>query len=375
MDEGNVQTSSLEAATVLQEECGTIPEEGGALYKIFVTPGKYQPKSQRKSKTPKRKVPEDNSVESDQPKDKGRPRTPSGQVLTSSIGDIKSLLEAQVSRASSPFVFSQGRNPANRIPPQQSKDSAEHGNYDQHDLRCVNDLKQQTEQFLLINKHFNLSGSDKVVESEAVSSIRDQSNGRSVNTSPIRTSTDKKQKDKSFSMCDKGKRSEASESIEEANKMEVGPEESADPILKAMAMLEQQRLTNPTIDIRTVIQMFEDLKTSITNTIKEEMKTNHQECKVNEDLQVKHRLLEARVHLCENKERALANTMSVMNERMRELQMKLEISEANNAKRAFVLSGFEASEKKTHLQKTSRSVSAPGDASGSVHRRPILHRQ
>ena len=58
--------------------------EKSPVFDLFKTPAKFQAKSAKR--TPKRKQTDE---------DHSRPRTPSGQVLTSSIGDIKNLFEQQ----------------------------------------------------------------------------------------------------------------------------------------------------------------------------------------------------------------------------------------------------------------------------------------
>ena len=66
-------------------------EEVGNLFPLFTSPSKFQPNknsTKKAKKTPKRKY----SDETEEKSNKARPRTPSGQVLSSSVEDIKSQL-------------------------------------------------------------------------------------------------------------------------------------------------------------------------------------------------------------------------------------------------------------------------------------------
>ena len=77
--------------------------EDSAIFGIFKDPAQYQPKLR---KTPKRKASETESIENSENSNGDnvhRSRTPSGQILTSSIETIKSQLRAQVSGSSQPF--------------------------------------------------------------------------------------------------------------------------------------------------------------------------------------------------------------------------------------------------------------------------------
>ena len=113
--------------------------------------------------------------------------------------------------------------------------------------------------------------------------------------------------------------------------------------------MEAKKKENPTVDVRTVIKMFDDIKITIKETIEAEMKKQHVKYSGSvpqQDLERTVKLLQAKVDVCENRERMMINTMASLTDKVRELQEKSELNDINNTKRMFILSGFEASSKK-----------------------------
>ena len=107
-----------------------------------------------------------------------------------------------------------------------------------------------------------------------------------------------------------------------------------------------------TMDVRTVVQMMQDMKMEMNASLKTELKkfkedlmtsgTMQHECQATTDL----RFLKAKIEVCEYKERLMVDAMSRMTNQINEMQHKLEMIDSNNAKRMMLLSGFECSTKK-----------------------------
>ena len=96
------------------------------------------------------------------------------------------------------------------------------------------------------------------------------------------------------------------------------------------------------MDVRTVVKMLEDLKIGINEHITN--KVEEQARKVSEEDTILK--LTSRINVQEAKERMLIGTMSTMADKIKELQEKIEYQDRQNARRMFVLTGFEGSEKK-----------------------------
>ena len=243
------------------------------------------PKIQRK-KTPKRKFPEDGTS------DQQRPRTPSGQVITSSIFDIKEALF----KKNSNVMASQHDQTLPKV------------------NECVNAVTHES---------------------------TDSANSSSVTNKHLAAKHDEDQDNTPFF---KG--------VECTSKPS---DESSDQINSPQDVTGQQfhaemETDNNTMDIRTVIQMIADLKAEMKHDWKNElqkcMEKQHQ-CKATEELQS----MKARLQVCEARERMMVDTMSYMTGTIKELTDKIELMEINNAKKSVILSGLETNEKKSDCRK------------------------
>ena len=83
----------LEDKRIRDQEEENKSKEG--VYDLFITPGKYQPKSRIPKRTPPSKR-KHNSPESALLQGDKRPRTPSGQVISKTVGELKNVIEERI---------------------------------------------------------------------------------------------------------------------------------------------------------------------------------------------------------------------------------------------------------------------------------------
>ena len=101
---------------------------------------------------------------------------------------------------------------------------------------------------------------------------------------------------------------------------------------------------NPEImDVRTVIEMLDELKVDMQNHLG---KIVHSDLAINKKQEDKILELQHKVSVCEAKERIMVDAMANMSDKISELQQKLEIQDINLKKRAVIMTGLEASDKK-----------------------------
>ena len=102
---------------------------------------------------------------------------------------------------------------------------------------------------------------------------------------------------------------------------------------------DEMETDNNTMDIRTVVKMIQDLKIEIKEEWKKEFekfsKTQH-EC----DASVQVKSLQARLQVCEARERMMIDTMAYMSDSIKELNEKMEQLEISAAKKSVILSGL-----------------------------------
>ena len=97
---------------------------------------------------------------------------------------------------------------------------------------------------------------------------------------------------------------------------------------------------NPNVmDIRSVVEMLQQLKIEVKESVKGEIAAD------TTVMEIHKKLLE-----CEFKERTMAQSITRLSDMVSELQEKNEILEANNAKKMLILSGLETDEKRKNAR-------------------------
>ena len=292
------------------EQVGEIP-----VFDLFKTPAKFQSKSSNnksKKKTPKRK----NEEVIDSPK---RPRTPSGHVLSSSVGELKTIL----------FKNSEKRRQVETENP--FKIAAEL----QHDQALYATQCSERPAKVLM----------RIQPSVAAQTIQN------LNMKIDETKTVNKQ---GANANDSSVRNE-DQTDEEA---ELPKQQKQADIKDA----DDEDATPNTMDICTVVQMLQQLKIDLKGEIAQEVKNELKGLKTvligdeeNPPLfdyqQTSNDMasMKARLQVCEAKERMMVDAMAGMSERIHELQQKLDIVDIEKSQKMIVLSGFEGdeSDKKT----------------------------
>ena len=266
------------------------------VFELFKTPNKFQPKQPSK-RSVKRKYTDDNSTETNIQ----RPRTPSGQVLTASVEQIKSVLP--IEKTKSPFKTTKSVHGKKNQPSvtgflssenvlSGSRSPTNHDVFDHDDSmnvnrsRCLNQIPEQTAN-MSVNANANTEGDS---------------------SQNIKSSTE--------ALVDR-----ISENL--LTNTELNPE---------------------TMDVRTVIKMLEGLKLSIKNTITEDVQNQVQQ--MSQSVAAECTSVAFKASATENKSRVIVDTMHGMAEKVRELQQKIEYMEVERAKKMVILSGFDASDKK-----------------------------
>ena len=316
MDERRDDTEKSGVLPVVEESSEGLEDP---LFPLFVTPNRFQPKNRRQLRTPKRKF-QSETGEEESPRNKERPRTPSGQVLTSSIGDIKSLFEAKIvpeKPLKIPNLNSVTRDGAIT----RSFDHEQSVNIGANHVETELITPESLSAFnIAANYHLGINLQDK---RSKCAEIKEKG---MASESPISTVEDM----------------EADQSLQSATNTPVAV--GIQQIEEIQRKMETEGQTNPTVDVRTVIKMFEDIKTTIVEGFQNG--AQHEKCAQKDIMERKCSMLEARISVCETKERMMTNTMASFSDKIKELQDKLELNDINVAKKMFVLSGFEASSKK-----------------------------
>ena len=278
-------------------------EVGDTIYEIFKTPAKFQPKEKlTKKKTPKRKHLADEDNDLDSPSDKVRPRTPSGQILSVSVGNLKTIIEARERRSVSvtPDRF---LHKATKLQSGQLNIALMQPLFEHHDQVKIS--KQWCEAVEGLSKHSHVERISHV--SENTKDMQDQ-------------------------------KDEAGIISQDGN--------SKEHILKRLQKMVQDKDSSETVGLEVIIQALSEFKDEITQSIKEEIVSSQRSGASSDQLEERCALLESRVLLCESKERLMIDTIAGLSNKVKELQIKTETSDINNARRMVVLSGMELSQKK-----------------------------
>ena len=305
------------------------------LYKIF-TQTNFTPI--RPKRTPKRKN-EDSDI-NNQSSNKSRLRTPSGQVISTTVGDRKLMLGV----SSSQKVVKQNMQLNNRV-------SAELNSIE--DRRCerenntdpltpsdlFSEAYGQTQQVLKL-MYQNQGGLITLGEMQPIKEKRCEDTDQS--GSPI------KEDDVIEGVKLTDQPSLAKVLFEDGNQKKGAIAESINNSIKEMedGIPGQCGEPNPTMmDVRTVLKMLEELKIDIKEQINT-MSDNKPELEIAR--------LNSRIGIYEAKERMMIGTMSSMADKIKELQNRVEQQEINNAKKTFIIAGLETSEKKHICRKQVR---------------------
>ena len=266
----------------------TSTQDSTGIYQLFVTPQKFQPKSKRVNS--KRKCTSPEVVNEDK-----RPRTPSGQVITKSVGELKSVIENKL------------QNPDYTSAPNHSTMT---GTTSKHDNQSTSNVlsgvtdkhDQQSAVNMLIGENFDASvSSGKTTSKDGANYIRSNV------LSPID---------------------------------EIFQQKTTELINSSPVDGTQSSFGNPAVmDIRSIINMMEELRVDFKQNVAKVVTTDPIISEMSKKL-----------HVCEFRERTMLDNMHKMQQVIAELQEKNEILEVNNAKRMVVLSGFETHQKKKYAR-------------------------
>ena len=277
--------------TMQRENKGLLAGKDPEYYDLFRSPRNCQPKQSRR--TPKRKLDEKGCESSS----KHRPRTPSGQVINTSVSILKGLIESQSKRE-------------NFVAQINEKFCALTNN---SQLPTPNMIKEKTN-----NTIKGCDGQDQVLSDSSPGEKRDESD---TNLASV--------------LFQSGSNEVIAEAISREN-------------INTSDEIEDDAKPNiPSMDVRTVVKMLEDLKIDMKQHLSTETKKQHPVyARKAELLENQYTTLTSQVNVCEARERMMIDTMAGIAEKIKELQEKLEIQDINLNKRAIILSGFEADEKK-----------------------------
>ena len=291
-----------------------------SLFNIFVSPANHQPKSRRN--TPKRKA------EAIEKENKQRPRTPSGQVLTTSVSTLRNRIEKGVEKAI---------NTGGRVITADHENVALQMNLNfcalsRGDCSTVTDTNLSTIIESVKDKQIAMTGKisekDKINGSAEDQTVDDVGDGN--NTCKMKETADVE--------CNLAKVLFTKTTEEVASVLKT-------KAINANAAAEEDTNAEdyPSMDVRTVIKMLAELKLDVKQQIHEEILS-----KAGDEKATKKQLLtmSSEVGVCQARERMMIDTMAGMAGQIQELQEKLEIQEMNMNKRTVILSGFEAASKK-----------------------------
>ena len=311
-----------------------------AIFDIFKSPANYQPKTvHTPRRTPKRKINEVGVCESEGKSEKSKSRTPSGQVLTNSVESIRSFFQSKT-----------------EVPPfqcvtQESISSTFKANITPGSQKCPSAISTSAVDCGTVNKQTETS-----ISAESVSVDANWNTDVLIAYQAL--------KDQLFK-CDISE-----QTMSQLASIDKTMKELQSSSTSTKVQMESQDLTNTnpaSIDLRTVMQMLQDLRKDILDKPQAQMPTNNQVSNI-----------EKRVSRCETMERIMINSMARLSDLIEELQNKSETLELNNAKRMVVLSGFSGSNKKHIFRRqledffsTNMDISVPIEDHYFVGQKPI----
>ena len=292
------------------------------VYQLFRTPAKFQPKHKGK-RTPKRKHKEDEDGEeysTSQSPIHERPRTPSGQVLSASIGQIKHMLKACYENPNKIVRYSHDDGSVACLPNRDKKTvasqvsacdqlrsalrSADEVN------RSVNMIKGDGKQTL----HQSATNCDALVQSDQTGDADYTSSADSL----------------AASLFDENK-GDVQTMLQEKGYVNINRSTQKTAV--------DGQPSTQTMDVRTVVKMLEDLKVEL----KDYPCSGHTRDQQETEKEILS--MSSRINILEAKERMLIDTVAGMADKITELQEKLEIQDINSAKRTLIMTGFEGSQK------------------------------
>ena len=313
------------------------------IYDIFKNPSQHQVKPKKANRTPKRKINE-SEADGEEITRELRPRTPSGQVLSSSVGEIKTLLftseKKQAKRRPSDYTF----NPF--------KAAIDHGQQSPIDLEIplVTPISgnQTTSNVRASINMFNTECKQTPVNmsEEAIMENEEEDNQTAPHQSNTQTSDNNSQVVAKY--------------IKEA--------------LTANQHTTKETDAPITMDIRTVIQMLAELRIELKSDIVKEVKQEISDLKVallgdgkstpafnQKETQTELASVRARVQVCEAKERMMVDTMAGMADTIKELKEKMEAIEMASVKKTLIISGLEVDEKEQETLQAPVGGFLPGE--------------
>ena len=294
--------------------------EQGEVFGLFKDPSKFQPKIKR---TPKRKLPEeDNSIK----ENKARPRTPSGQIISTSVGQLKNILQANIQKPVTPSCLNRNRLHSDPVV-KTSRELLDRGEINTEQLTPC--------EYLQLSHATNID-IEKVDWAQILSRNSEKMKGalRDASGEKVRSETNN---------------NTGRASSEIASILFQQSEKTFEDVLPARYedIKEKDGQPKPQImDIRTVVQMLSELQKGI----QEQINTVANK-KMSEEDEQHMSILMQRLTICEAKERMMTDTIAGMEDRIRELQNKLEVQDINASKRMVVLANFEGSSKKKILKR------------------------
>ena len=304
-----------------QEEQIAQDQEGDQVFDLFKTPAKFQPKTLKKIN--KRKSSEVGELEEN--KNKNRPRTPSGQFLSRSVGDLKTMLEKCAKNLTS---------------------GLHENDHDEQEEGQSSPWSSDRDSDLGVKHHANRRHSDGTVSTNMMSVNGMASDEFNLPEDKSLSSTQGKRDQKlsnttvnTMSQVLIAEKSHIAQTIQEAAnisaaQMTTTPEDQVD-------------INLTTVDMRTVIKMFEELKLSLSLQVQKAVN----ETTPNNQSESDYAMLTSQVRILEAKERLMVDTMAGMSERINELQHRIDNFDINTAKKMVILSGFEGSQKRTVLRR------------------------
>ena len=271
------------------------------------------------TKTVRKKTPKRRFEDEKEDKELNRPRTPSGQVLTASVGDIKQVLFKNLFE--------------------------DHGKIH---IKQPKALKLD-----IVKENCNAESEKTTIACSTVTNINTHGCHDQLSENPFDAVIElsKKKREKVIMSEVHGEEIAASGDINS---------DGTGAVLNTSQETEMEGLLmdNPTIDIRTVMKMIGEMKSEIATNMTAQIqqlrvelaKSQHQEthqCAATQEVP----MLRAKIEVCEAKERMMVDTMHLMSQRISELQIRMDNSDLNSAKRMLILSGFELSEKRQDRNK------------------------
>ena len=326
----------------VESEQVTVSNEKAQVFRIFKEPAKFQPvlKSQKltkKNNTPSKKRKAEDEISSNL--FGNRPGTPSGQMLTSSIADIKSMCESPVEHD----------NPAKKLvtltpDPECRQSSVTAKTSDNHvsqhhaidDWTCDTYAPSVNFQWSTnYNKIANIHG--------ALSELQTKMSEGDKEDSICKELQKMNHEDEEYLNTSQ---QQSASSVAEANcegaEMEITNNESTD------------FATNNTMDVRTVMQMMKTLEINLKEDFRKQvgqmLPTADKYLKREKENELRLAKLNAKVEVCEARERMMIGAMANMTQKIKELENKFDMQEINLSKRTVILAGFEADEKKLYAR-------------------------